>query len=596
MRTHDMLKVAPATAHLMPNLLSLENWGGATFDVAYRFLRECPWRRLEQLREEIPNIPFQMLLRGANAVGYTAYPDNAVEKFCDEAVKYGMDIFRVFDSLNYVENMKLGINAVGAAGGVVEAAISYTGNVADPKRKPYDLEYYLELTRQLAKEKIHILCIKDMAGLLTPTSAHILVSAIRREHPNLPIHIHTHDTGGVGVATQVAAAQAGADVVDVCVDSMSGLTSQPSMGAVVASLKHTPLDTGMDLGTVSEFSDYWEKVRRFYAPFDCTATLKSTSSDVYLHEIPGGQYTNLHMQAWSLGMADKWPEVKKAYTQANRLLGDLIKVTPSSKVVGDMAQFMVQNGVTEENIMEKADSLSFPSSVVEYFQGLIGHPPFGFPEALREKVLKGAKKIEGRPGASLPPIDWEEKRHALEERHGRKFTDTELVSSVMYPKVFDDYLDFRKKFGDVSILSTAQYFVGPQPGEDIVVDMAGREVHIKYIAKSGVLADGSRDVFFEVMGLPRTVNVKDKSAKKEVKQNVKADRGDVKQIAAPMPGNILNYKVKEGEQVKKGTPLVVLSAMKMETVVVAPANGTVDSIPLRDGSQIEVGDLLIRLK
>jgi len=596
MRTHDMLKVAPAIAHTLPQLFSLENWGGATFDVSYRFLRESPWKRLELLREAIPNIPFQMLLRGANAVGYTAYPDNAVHKFCDEAVKYGMDIFRIFDSLNYLDNLKLGIQAVGAAGGVVEAAISYTGNVMDRDRKPYTLDYYMDLARKLVDEKIHILAIKDMAGLLTPGAAALLVGSLRQEFPNMPIHVHTHDTGGVGVASVVAAAQSGADIVDTCMDSMSGLTSQPSMGAVVASLQHTQFDSGMHLREMAPINDYWEKVRRFYAPFDCTTTLKSGSSEVYVHEIPGGQYTNLHMQAWSLGMADKWHDIKKAYTDANMLMGDLIKVTPSSKVVGDMAQFMVQNGVTPDNILEKADSLSFPQSVVEFFQGYIGQPPFGFPEPLRTKVLKGAKPVEGRPGAHLPPVDWGHLRAGLEEKHGRKFSEADLVSSVMYPKVFDEYQEFRKKFGDVSVLPTPHYFVGCDPGEDITVDMAGREVHLKYIAKTHVLSDGTREVYFEVMGLPRSVTVKDQTAKAEIKANVKAETSDLKQIGAPMPGNILSYKVGETHHVKKGDPLVILSAMKMETVVVAPCAGEVASIPLRDGDKIEAGDLLLRLK
>eukprot|EP00923_Selenidium_pygospionis_P030151 GHVN01053549.1.p1 GENE.GHVN01053549.1~~GHVN01053549.1.p1 ORF type:complete len:1100 (+),score=200.78 GHVN01053549.1:305-3604(+) len=467
LRTYDMIAVAPSYAYNLAALFSLENWGGATFDVAYRFLRESPWKRLELLREAIPNIPFQMLLRGANAVGYSAYPDNVVEKFCVEAVRYGMDIFRIFDSLNYLENLKMGIQAVGSAGGVVEAAISYTGNVADPNRGPYNLDYYRQLATSLVNEDIHILAIKDMAGLLTPTASRILVSAIRADHPHMPIHMHTHDTGGNGVASMIAAAEAGADIVDVAMDSLSGLTSQPSIGAVVAGMAFTDKDTGFDIEKLSEFSDYWEKVRRHYSPFDCTSTLKATSSDVYQHEIPGGQFTNLHMQAWSMGLAEKWPEIKHAYKEANQLLGDIIKVTPSSKIVGDLAQFMVQNEITAENALEKADSLSFPQSVVEYFQGYIGQPPFGFPEPLRSKVLKGQKVIEGRPGSSLSPVDWDNVKNSLEERHNRKFRTADLVSSVVYPQVFDEYQDFVKEYGDVSILPSAEYFTGAVVGAEL---------------------------------------------------------------------------------------------------------------------------------
>ncbi|KAF8819263.1 pyruvate carboxylase [Cardiosporidium cionae] len=545
LRTYDMLKIAPYYSHSLNNLFSLENWGGATYDVAYRFLRECPWRRLELLRENIPNIPFQMLLRGANAVGYTAYPDNAIFKFCEEAVKYGMDIFRIFDSLNYLDNLKLGIH--------------------------------------------------DMAGLLTPASAKLLIGTLRKEFPDLPLHVHTHDTAGCGVASMLAAARAGADIVDVCVDSLSGLTSQPSMGALVASLKHSPLNPSLNLSTISHFSDYWERVRRYYGPFDCTDTLKSGSSDVYEHEIPGGQYTNLHMQAWSMGMADQWAEIKSAYKEANDFLGNPPKVTPTSKVVGDLAQFMVQNKIFSSDLIQKADQLSFPSSVVEYFQGYLGQHPFGFPTLSQLKVLKGAKILTHRPGESLPPVDWKTIRHNLEETYGRKFKETELLSSILYPKVFAEYLEFVKIYGDVSVLPTANYFVGAEPGETITINMAGREVQVKYIAKTHILDDGSRDVFFEVMGFPRTINVKDKNAKQASNRNMQADFSDYKQIGAPMPGTIISYRVQENEEVVKGQPLVVVSAMKMETVVVAPCNGIVASIPLKDGDTVETNDLLIKL-
>jgi len=597
MRTFDMARVAKSTSTLLPQLFSVENWGGATFDVAYRFLKENPWERLELLRELMPNHLFQMLLRGANAVGYTAYPDNAVEKFCVEAVKSGIDVFRIFDSLNYMDNMKLGINAVGAAGGIVEAAISYTGDVGDPRRGPYNLEYYLDLARKLVDQDIHILCIKDMAGLLTPTSADLLVGALRKEFPNTPLHIHTHDTTGTGVAAMVAAARAGADCVDCATDALSGLTSQPSMGAIIASLKNTSLDTRIPIEDSSKLSDYWEEVRGFYAPFDCTSTIKAGSSDVFQHEIPGGQYTNLHMQSWSLGLGGQWKDIKKAYREANLLCGDIIKVTPSSKVVGDLAQFMVQNKLTQDNIFEKAPTLSFPTSVIEYFQGYLGQPPFGFPETFRSLVLKGKPKIEGRPGASLAPIDWEKLREELKMKYERNITDQELVSSVMYPKVLDEYDEFRKIYGtQVSKIPTPQFFTGMKTGEEIEVDLAGRAITIKYLTKSPVLPDGTRDVYYEVLGVPRTANVPDKTCEASVKRHAKAEPSNEKHIGAPMPGNILEYKVKSGDVVAVGDPLVVLSAMKMETTLVAVTPGIVDFIELENGATITAGDLLMSMK
>ncbi|KAL2094732.1 hypothetical protein ACEWY4_009451 [Coilia grayii] len=388
-RTHDLKHIAPFVSHNFNNLFSVENWGGATFDVAMRFLCECPWKRLQELRKLIPNVPFQMLLRGANAVGYTNYPDNAVYKFCEVAKENGMDIFRVFDSLNYLPNMLLGMEAAGSAGGVVEAAISYTGDVADPMRQKYSLDYYLKLADELVKAGTHILAIKDMAGLLKPEGSRLLIGALRDRFPDMPIHVHTHDTAGAGVAAMLACAEAGADIVDVAVDSMSGMTSQPSMGAMVACTNGTTLNTGLSLDKVFDYSEYWEVTRGLYACFDCTATMKSGNADVYENEIPGGQYTNLHFQAHSMGLGNKFKEVKKAYVEANKLLGDLIKVTPSSKIVGDLAQFMVQNSLTRAEVEERADELSFPLSVVEFLQGHIGIPHGGFPEPFRSKTGPG---------------------------------------------------------------------------------------------------------------------------------------------------------------------------------------------------------------
>jgi pyruvate carboxylase len=448
MRTIDMLNIADATKVTLANAYSLENWGGATFDVALRFLREDPWDRLATLREAVPDIPFQMLLRGANAVGYTSYPDNVVFEFCRLAKETGMDVFRVFDSVNYIENMKLGIDAVGTAGGIVEGAVCYTGDVSNPKRGKYTLEYYLDFVRQLEALGIHVLAIKDMAGLLKPQAATILVGAIRKEYPNLPIHVHTHDTAGTGVASMLACARAGADAVDAASDAMSGTTSQPSIGALVAATAGTDLETGIHLDQVQALNEYWEECRGLYAPFE--SGQKTGSSDVYDHEMPGGQYTNLLFQSTQLGLTGQWSKVKKAYATANRLLGDIIKVTPSSKVTGDLAQFIVANNLTEQEVIDKAETLSFPKSVIEYFQGYLGIPPFGFPEPLRSRVIKGLtiegtnglSCFEGRPGADLKPVDMDAARAKLEEKWSLDspagIRDVDVSSHLMYPVVFDD--------------------------------------------------------------------------------------------------------------------------------------------------------------
>eukprot|EP00126_Sphaerothecum_destruens_P000010 Sdes_comp10015_c0_seq1m1598 len=597
-RTYDLKNISPFSALAFKNCYSLEMWGGATFDVALRFLYECPWDRLEALRQMIPNIPFQMLLRGANAVGYTTYPDNAVFKFCQLAKDRGMDIFRVFDSLNYLPNLQLGIDAAGASGAVVEAAISYSGDITNPKKQKYNLEYYLTLADELVKAGAHVLCVKDMAGLLKPDAASLLVSSLRREHPQVPIHIHTHDTSGVGVASMLSAAHAGADVVDVAVDSMSGMTSQPSMGSVVASLENTKLDTGISLEAVSQVSTYWEQIRGQYAPFECTQTMKSGSSDVFEHEIPGGQYTNLHFQAFSLGLADRWPEIRKSYIVANRLLGDIIKVTPSSKVVGDLAQFMVQNKLDETNILQRADELSFPSSVIEYFQGMIGQPPGGFPEPLRSKVLKGKKRIEGRPGESLPPLDFQEIQKDLESRYGSSsIRDVDIMSYIMYPKVFEMYMDTRSQYSSgLTALPSHVFFCGLEPGEEVVVEIEkGKNLDIKLKAVGDLDKTGHREVFFELNRQPRTIYVLDSTAKQHihVKEKATKDKGSV---GAPMPGTIIKHRVKVGDVIVKGDPLVVMSAMKMETIVTAPIAGKVKRIPSSVGDDMAGGDLLVEIE
>lgn len=595
-RTKDLLNISPFVSHNFNNLFSLECWGGATFDVALRFLHECPWGRLQELRKLVPNIPFQMLLRGANAVGYTNYPDNVVFKFCEMAVAHGMDIFRVFDSLNYVPNLVVGMEAVGNAGGVIEAAISYTGDVADPTKTKYDMNYYMKLADELVKAGTHILSIKDMAGLLRPKAATMLISNLRDKYPDLPIHVHTHDTSGAGVASMLACAEAGADVVDVAVDSMSGMTSQPSMGAVVASLERTPLQTEIDLDTISKYSAYWEQTRNLYSPFECCVTMKSGNADIYKNEIPGGQYTNLQFQAFSLGLADQFERVKQMYVVANKLLGDLPKVTPSSKVVGDMAQFMVQNKLNAKDVEERAEELSFPVSVVEYFQGLLGEPPGGYPEPLRTKILKGIPKINGRPGATMEPFDFDKLREELKEKFGFNVHEADIMSAALYPKVLTDYLEFRAKYGPVECLATKLFFVGPRMAQECEVEIErGKTLHIKTLAVGDIGDDGRREVFFELNGQLRSVRIMDEKAMKDLKIHPKAT-SDPGSLGAPMPGTVVNIRVKNGDKVEKGQPVLVLSAMKMEMIVTAPVAGTIKNISADVGMKLEGDDLLMEIE
>ncbi|XP_048259230.1 pyruvate carboxylase, mitochondrial-like isoform X1 [Haliotis rufescens] len=596
-RTHDLKRISPYVAHNFNNLFSSENWGGATFDVALRFLHECPWDRLAELRKQMPNIPFQMLLRGANAVGYTNYPDNVVFKFCDQAVKHGMDIFRIFDSLNYLPNIIVGMDAVGKAGGVIEAAISYTGDVSDPTKTKYNMDYYVDLASELVKAGTHILGIKDMAGLLKPQAADLLIRTLRDKFPDVPIHVHTHDTAGAGVASMLAAARAGADAVDVAVDSMSGMTSQPSMGAIVAATERTDLDTGVTLENVSTYSAYWEQTRNLYAPFECCVTMKSGNADIYVNEIPGGQYTNLQFQAFSLGLADQFEEVKKMYSVANKLLGDIPKVTPSSKVVGDMAQFMVQNKLTAEMVEDRAEELSFPSSVVEYFQGYLGKPPGGYPEPLRTKILKGAKTFDGRPGMSLPPLDFDKLKEELVEKHGPVVREVDVMSSALYPKVLDDFMEFRSKYGPVDTLDTRLFLMGPKIPEECEVEIErGKTLSIKTLAVGDLNKNGEREVFFELNGQLRSVLIKDEEAMKEMHFHPKSLKGVKGSVGAPMPGSVIDIKVKVGDKVVKGQPVLVLSAMKMEMVVSAPVDGEVKSIAVTDGMKLEGDDLLMDIE
>merc|ERR1719508_553195 len=598
-RTFDLLKISPYVAHNFSNLYSLENWGGATFDVSMRFLHECPWERLQEMRSLIPNIPFQMLLRGANGVGYTSYPDNVVFKFCELAVEAGMDVFRVFDSLNYLPNLQLGMEAVGTAGGVVEAAISYTGDISDPTKTKYTLSYYQDLADELIRSGAHVLCIKDMAGLLKPRAATILVDAIRQKHPHIPIHIHTHDTSGAGVASMISCALAGADVVDLAVDSMSGMTSQPSMGAFVASLQGSELDTGIDLDRVSQYSAFWEQTRMLYGPFECTKTMRSGNADVYKHEIPGGQYTNLQFQAYSLGLGDQVEQIKIKYAEANKLLGDIVKVTPSSKIVGDLAQFMVQNKLSPEDVKRDAGSLSFPSSVIEFLQGQIGQPYQGFPEPLRSQVLKDLPQFDGRPGESMPDHDFEETKAKLAAKYPLETVlDRDVMSAILYPKVADDFFQFRQKNGPVDKLPTRHFLVGPDVAEDFEVQLeTGKTLAIKMLVPGTELdADGNREVYFELNGQQRAITVKDEAATESHTKRIKADSSIFGQVGAPMKGHVIDVKVFPGDHVEAGEVVVILSAMKMEMAVQSPVSGKVSATRVATGDKIDADDLMVEIQ
>ena len=596
LRTKDILAIAPATAQLLPSLYSLECWGGATFDVSMRFLHECPWDRLEQMRELVPNIPFQMLLRGANAVGYSAYADNVNYKFCEMAVKKGMDVFRVFDSLNYLENMRLGIDCVGAAGGIIEASVCYTGDCASPNETKYTIDYYLDFVRKLVDLGIHVLNIKDMAGLLTPQSSKLLVSSIRKEFPDLPIHIHTHDTAGTAVTSMIACAEAGADVVDVAIDSMSGMTSQPSMGALISSLQNTPYDTGIPLSSVSQLNDYWSDVRNLYGPFE--SGQKSGSSDVYYHQMPGGQYTNLMYQSQQLGLSGQWAKIKQAYHDANDLCGNIIKVTPSSKVVGDLANFMVQNKLSKKDVEEKASTLNFPTSVVQFFQGYLGVPePWGFPEPLRSAVVKNNPTLKGRPGASLKPFDFETTKQELAKKYGKeRAEDHDVLSYALYPQVFDNWKEFENENGEVTHLPTRAFLEPMRVDDEIEVQVSpSKTLYIRYKGLTDVMKNGKREVYFEVNGQPRTVVIEDKKAEKTIVRREQAQKGNPKQVGSPMTGAVVDVKVEEGKKINAGDPVCILSAAKMETIVTAPRSGTLKRVIVKKGERLTTGDLLIEI-
>lgn len=590
MRTADMRAIAPYYARMLPNLFSMECWGGATFDVAMRFLKEDPWERLAGLREQVPNILFQMLLRASNAVGYTNYADNVVRHFVEQAAKGGIDLFRVFDSLNWVENMRVAIDAVRESGALCEGAICYTGDLFDPSRPKYSLKYYVSMAKELERAGVNIIGIKDMAGVCKPYAARELVKALKEE-VGLPIHFHTHDTSGIAAASVLAAVEAGCDAVDGAMDAMSGLTSQPNLGSIAAALQGTKRDPQVDKQAMFAVSQYWEGVRRQYEPFE--ADMRSGTSDVYRHEMPGGQYTNLREQARAMGVDHRWTEVAQAYADVNQLFGDIVKVTPTSKVVGDMALFMVANDLTPEDVRNPDKEIAFPESVISLFKGELGFPPDGFPKNLEKKILKGGKSMVGRPGANLPAVDLGKAKDELEQTLGRSVTEQEMASYLMYPKVFRNYADHRRNYGDVSVLPTPVYFYGLAQGQEISVDIdQGKTLVIRLQGRTELEEEGQSKLFFELNGQPRVVRI-DKAGALKMTTHPQAQDGNASHVGAPMPGMVVTVAVKPGQKVSKGDPLVSIEAMKMETMIRAERDAVVKHTHVRPGAVVAARDLLV---
>ena len=603
MRSFDILAVAPLTAHLAPQLFSLECWGGATFDTAYRFLDEDPWVRLRKLKAAVPNLLLQMLVRGANAVGYASYPDNVVEAFIDEAAAAGVDVFRVFDSLNDIESMEVSVNRIQKTGKVAEVAICYTGDVANPHRPKYGLAYYTELARRIEDMGAHFLCIKDMAGLLRPRAAGMLVDALLKT-VRIPIHLHMHDTSGNGIAALLVAIEHGVHIVDGALASMAGLTSQPSLNALIAALREHRRDTGLANKPLQPLVDYWDDVRDQYSPFECG--LKSSTTEVYFHEIPGGQYSNLRPQVAEMGLLNRWNDVKTAFAVVNQLCGDIPKVTPSSKMVGDFAIFLLKNDLLESEpsfeatvtatrarVLREAHRLDFPSSVTGYFQGQLGKPPGGYPEDLRAAILKGMPVLQGRPGAELAPIDLDRLAKDLSKKHARPIARHEAVSAALYPRVLDDFWAHAAKYEDVSILDTPTYFFGMKIGQEKCVELEpGKTLVISLAAVGDANEEGLRTVYFEVNGHGRQVSVRDHSRAALTPQRRKAERNNEQHIGASMPGMVIAVHVKQGDKVEPGAPLLTLEAMKMETVVRATRAASVAELLAAPRALVQAGDLL----
>jgi pyruvate carboxylase len=593
MRTTDIAHIAEPTAKLLPNLFSFEMWGGATFDVAYRFLKEDPWERLLTLREKIPNVMFQMLIRGANAVGYKNYPDNLIEEFVSQSASAGIDVFRIFDSLNWVKGMEVAIQSVRSTGKIAEAAICYTGDILDPARTKYDLNYYKNLAKELELQGAHILGIKDMAGLLKPEAAYRLISELKAT-VDIPIHLHTHDTSGNGIYTYARAIDGGVDIVDVALSTMAGLTSQPSANSLYYALEGTKRRPEVDINALEKLSHYWEDIRKYYQDFE--SGMMSPHSEIYQHEMPGGQYSNLQQQAKAVGLGERWDEVKEMYSRVNNMFGDIVKVTPSSKVVGDMALFMVQNDLTEEEVLSRGAALDFPDSVVELFEGYLGQPHGGFPEELQKAILKGKKPLEVRPGELLEPVDFEKLKQELYDELGRQVTTFEILSYALYPKVFMEYSKTAEAYGNISVLDTPTFLYGMRLGEEIEVEIeTGKTLIVKLVSIGQPQPDGTRVVYFELNGQPREIVIKDESIKATVVSRLKADPKNENHISASMPGTVIKVLVEKGERVERGDHLMITEAMKMETTVQAPFTGVVEDVYVRSGEAIQTGDLLLEL-
>lgn len=593
-RTNDLWNIADAYAHLCPELFSLEMWGGATFDTSMRFLKECPWQRLADLRERIPNILFQMLLRASNAVGYTNYPDNVVKAFVEEAADAGMDLFRIFDALNWVPNMRVAMEAVLRTDAICEAAICYTGDILDPARTKYGLKYYIELAKELEKMGAHILAIKDMAGLCKPEAAERLVKALKQEI-GIPIHFHTHDTAGIQAASILKACNADLDIADAAMAPMSGGTSQPNLNTLAEALRLTEHHTGLKTENLDAIAEYWRSVREFYTPFE-SAVLPATA-DLYKHEMPGGQYTNLYHQAQALGLADRWSDVCRVYAGVNQLFGDIVKVTPTSKAVGDMALFMVANDLTNDDVLDESRDLAFPESVIDLIGGGMGQPPGGFPKRVKQRILRGRKAFRGRPGATLPPADFESAGEEVRTILNREPKRREVVSYLLYPKVYQEFAAHQTRYGDTSGLPTPVFFYGLEPGEEIAVDIEpGKTLIIKFLTVGEAHPDGRRTVFFELNGQPRDVTIVDQSLETDTKQAVKADPANPTHVGASMPGMVVTVAVQPGDEVSKGQKLLTLEAMKMETTINAERDGKIGQVLVQAGSQVEAGDLLVTIE
>lgn len=591
LRLDDMLPVAAQLDDV--GYRSLECWGGATFDVAYRFLHESPWERLDLIREKAPNLLLQMLLRGANAVGYTNYPDNVIREFIKEAARSGIDVFRIFDSLNWIPGMEVAMDEVLKQDKICQATICYTGDILDPKRDKYTLDYYVKMAKELEHRGAHMLAIKDMSGLLKPYAAKKLVSTLKQEI-GIPIQLHTHDTTGNQVAALLLAAEAGVDVVDCAISSMAGMTSQPSLNAVVAAMKDTERDTGLDLDRLQTLTDYWEDVRKRYDSFE--GGLEYNTTDIYRYEIPGGQYTNLKPQVESLGLGDRFVEVKENYRKVNEMVGDIVKVTPSSKMVGDLAIFMTQNNLTPENIVEKGESLAFPDSVVSYFSGMMGQPAGGFPKELQRVVLKGKKPITCRPGELLPPVDFEEKKREMQSFDADPSWRA-ILSYCLYPKVVEDYVKNQKEYGYIMRLGSHVFFHGLAVGETNKVNIAdGKTLVIKYLGLGEVDKEGMRTVSFELNGIRRDVQVPDEEAQKNIVRVPMADPEDKSQVGSSIPGAVSRLNVKVGDTVEKNQTLVTIEAMKMETAITARMSGTVSEILVKEGETVKGGQLILVIK